>query len=381
MQIGTFLHEETIVLVPLGATEQHGPHLPVGTDALISQSLAEQVCKHSTCQANVLIAPTMFVGVSPEHTSFSGTLSMSLETSIAWITEVVGQIIDQGFKKIVFLNCHGGQVGLIDQIAFSLRAKKDFLGIRFHLPKIGYPQGVFDDEERVFGVHGGEIETSIMQFLYPNLVDKEMIEQFPLLQNNLAHRRRSFGFGTGVGLAWKMADVQEFGACGKIANATAKKGEAYVRYILQRLEFVMHDACSFQLKNFAFAPGSTQPILSSAIKEAFEGNTQEQDSLVKEKGDQAKTPPIKPRKAEKVRIQKTPVTVAARDNQFERTDPIVSLDQDSAEIVAKQMAFERSGEVLTKVESGTTKDEREYKKGMMSITQVFANLLSGRKDK
>jgi creatinine amidohydrolase len=163
------------VLWPLGAVEQHGPHLPLATDALFAERVCEAVLERLPADLPIWRLPTQSIGFSPEHRGFAGTLSLPPQVLIA-LVEAVGQdLAAAGFQRLVLLNAHGGQIGLLEVAARTLRVRHPELAV---LPCFLWrgPEGIGEripEPERREGLHAGLAETSLMLHLAPELVGPE----------------------------------------------------------------------------------------------------------------------------------------------------------------------------------------------------------------
>lgn len=222
-----------IAVLPVAATEQHGPHLPLSVDTDLVNGVVAAALPHIAPDLPVLFLPTQAVGFSPEHTRFAGTLTLKSETLIRVWTELGECVAASGVKKLVLLNSHGGQVGALDLVARDLRARLGMLVYSvnwFGLPLLdAQGQDVnarFSAEEHRFGVHGGEIETAMMLALHPERVRMEKAEYFRSTSQDRAGRFATLGNGRSAKLAWMMQDINPNGAAGNAAAATADKGHA-----------------------------------------------------------------------------------------------------------------------------------------------------------
>jgi creatinine amidohydrolase len=225
----------TIAVLPVAATEQHGPHLPVSVDTVLVNGVVDAALKHLSADVPVLFLPTQAVGFSPEHERFPGTLTLSSETVIRLWTEIGESVARAGIRKLVLFNSHGGQVSVMDIVARDLRARLDMLVYSvswFNLPLID-GQGddvnkLFSAEEHRFGIHGGEVETSMMLTLDPARVDMARAQNFLSTAQGRAQRFGILGNGKSAKLGWQMQDYNAQGAVGNAAAATPDKGRAVV---------------------------------------------------------------------------------------------------------------------------------------------------------
>jgi creatinine amidohydrolase len=222
-----------IAVLPVAATEQHGPHLPLNVDAALVEGVIAAALPHLPAAQPVLFLPTQAVGLSPEHARFAGTLTLKAETVIGLWTELAESVARTGVKKLVLLNSHGGQVGLLDVVARDLRARLGMLVYSvnwFNLPLTGEDgkpvNDLFSATEHRFGIHAGEIETSMMLALRPEQVDMAKAQNFHSTSQDRAEKFSLLGDGRSAKLAWQMQDYNPEGAVGNAAAATADKGRA-----------------------------------------------------------------------------------------------------------------------------------------------------------
>lgn len=222
-----------IAVLPLAATEQHGPHLPLSVDTDIVNGVIAAALPHLAADLPALFLPTQAVGFSPEHTRFAGTLTLKAETLIRVWTELGECVAASGVRKLVLLNSHGGQVGALDLVARDLRARLGLLVYSvnwFNLP-LTDAQGhdvnaLFSADEHRFGIHAGDVETSMMRALRPQCVRMERAEYFRSTSQDRAERFVTLGNGRSAKLGWMMQDYNANGAVGNAAAATAEKGHA-----------------------------------------------------------------------------------------------------------------------------------------------------------
>ena len=220
-----------IAVLPVAAIEQHGPHLPLNVDTTLVEGVIAAALPQLPTDLPVLFLPTQAVGLSPEHAAFAGTLTLKAETVIRLWTELAESVAAAGVKKLVLLNSHGGQVGLLDVVARDLRARLGLLVYSvnwFNLPLLDQRgasvSDLFSADEHRFGIHAGEIETSMMLALKPDQVDMTKAQNFRSTSQDRAEKFSLLGDGKSAKLAWQMQDYNPHGAVGNAAAATAEKG-------------------------------------------------------------------------------------------------------------------------------------------------------------
>ena len=162
----------TVAVLPLAAIEQHGPHLPVGTDAFIGEGYLERAIARTPADWPVLFLPPQTIGASDEHAEYPGTLTLPLTTLVETLTAIGEGVARAGCRKLVFINAHGGNVPAIDAAALRLRARHAMLCVHASWRRLGYPDGLFSERERVYGVHGGDAETSLTLAFRPDTVKR-----------------------------------------------------------------------------------------------------------------------------------------------------------------------------------------------------------------
>ena len=227
--------ERTIALLPVAAVEQHGPHLPLSTDALINDGIVRAALPLIRPPAVLLVLPALNVGNSPEHASFAGSLGIDAVTlAHAW-SDVGRSVARAGVRKLVIFNTHGGQKPLVDLVATRLRAEQRMLVVRASYFAFGTPQGLFDPAELVHDIHGGEVETSLLLHLAPALVRREQLANFSGLPQELAARNRLLGAEKPLGIGWLSEDLHPAGVCGNAARADAERGAQHLAYLAERL--------------------------------------------------------------------------------------------------------------------------------------------------
>lgn len=233
--------QRTVAVLPVAAVEQHGPHLPLGTDAFINEGVLDAALRRLPSGASVLRLPPLPVGDSLEHTAFPGTLSADLEPLLGLWLAIGRSVARAGVRKLVIFNSHGGQKAHVDQAALRLRVAHGMLVVRAHSFALGQPPGLFEADELAHGLHGGAVETSLMLHLRPELVRTEAIADFPSIGRALAARGGVLGVEKPIGLAWMAQDLHPSGACGDPRQASADKGARLLDHLADRLAQLLGD--------------------------------------------------------------------------------------------------------------------------------------------
>ena len=224
---------QVVAVLPVAATEQHGPHLPVSVDATLVDGVVNAALPHLAADLPVLFLPTQHIGKSNEHIRFPGTLTLSAQTIISLWMDIGRSVARSGIKKLVLLNSHGGQASIMDIVARDLRTEHDLIVYSanwYNLPLGDAVMGLFPAAEHRFGIHAGDIETSMMLALEEKLlekyVDMSQAQNFHSTSQDRAATYPVLGNGTSAKLGWQMQDYNPQGAAGNAAAATAAKGHA-----------------------------------------------------------------------------------------------------------------------------------------------------------
>ena len=210
---------KTIAVLPTAAIEQHGPHLPVGTDTIIGQGMLEESKRILPKELDVRILPIQTIGKSNEHIWEYGTLTLTAETALHAWTEIGNSVARSGIKKMVIVNSHGGNLDLISIVGRELRIQHGMFVVKCQWGNFGYPPDLYSSYEQTYGIHGGDVETSLVLHFRPELVDMSLAQNF-----QSSAETTPFSPVGMTSYSWIAKDVNPSGTVGEAAKATAKKG-------------------------------------------------------------------------------------------------------------------------------------------------------------
>jgi creatinine amidohydrolase len=238
----------TIAVLPLAAVEQHGPHLPLGTDAMIAGGYLDRFMPLVPDELDVLILPIQSVGLSTEHGSFPGTLSLAPATALAAWTEIGASVALAGCRKLVLVTSHGGNSAAMDLVAGELRARHSLLAVTTAWRRFGAPESVLDAHETKHGIHAGEAETSLMLALRPDLVRMDLAQNFVPRTVAMERDFARLSAGRPAAFAWMAEDLHPAGATGNAAAASAEKGHALLDYGARAFVELLREVDRFELE-------------------------------------------------------------------------------------------------------------------------------------
>lgn len=253
--------ETTIAVLPVAATEQHGPHLPVMTDAAIADGMLALLKERLPADLGVLVLPIQSIGKSNEHLLSPGTLSLSAETLQRVLIETGEGVYRAGLRKLVLANSHGGNASVLATVTRELRIKFGMLAVATHWRWFGLPSGLYTAVEARHGIHAGDIETSLMLSFRPELVSMNKAKNFVSAAAAMEQEFSHLGPTSSHAFGWIAQDLNADGAVGDASKATAEKGQETALYQVEGFIALLRDMSAFSLERLYKADADAGPVL------------------------------------------------------------------------------------------------------------------------
>lgn len=217
----TTLDPDTVAILPLGATEQHGPHLPLSVDTTLTEAVLARSLPLWPAEVSALILPTLTVTKSNEHLNHPGTLTYSARTLLAMLDDIAASVARTPVRRLLMINGHGGNTAVLEVACREIRIAHGLITAHASWFAFTDTKGLLTPEDEKHDIHAGDLETSAMLAAAPDLVDMTRAPNTP---------PKSRGW-TAAGLTgqparpgWIIDDVSDTGVCGDATAATAEKG-------------------------------------------------------------------------------------------------------------------------------------------------------------
>jgi len=248
-----------IAVLPLAATEQHGPHLPVETDVLIGEAYLARVRELLPAALPATFLAVQKIGISTEHIDFPGTLTLSTEAALREWTALGESVARTGLKKLVIVTSHGGNSAAMSLVAQDLRAHHGLLAVTTSWSRLCAAEKLFPAEEVRHGIHGGAVETSIMLARHRERVRRDAIADFRPASVAMERDFRRLSTQRPAPFAWQAQDLHPSGAAGNATLATPEKGERLIDQGARGFIELLDDVDRFDLKRLAAGPRKRSP--------------------------------------------------------------------------------------------------------------------------
>ena len=246
--------ESTVAVLTVGATEQHGPHLPLATDTIIGEGIVAAALAQVSEKVSALVLPTLPYGDSIEHTAYPGTISLEPQTLFDVWLQIGESVARAGIQKLVIFNSHGGQIHMVDSVAKHLRVKHDMLVVKANYMLFDIFADLFVARELQFGLHGGAVETSIMLHLCSELVRLDKAKDFKSSLENTVNDHPHLTTVSDAAFAWSSQDLNPAGVCGDATQANADLGRVVVERASRILANMIEEAATFSLASLSSNP-------------------------------------------------------------------------------------------------------------------------------
>lgn len=238
--------DDLIAVLPIGAIEQHGPHLPLSVDRDLVEATVSRALSLLDEGQNVLFLPTLTITKSGEHDRQPGTLSLSAETLLATLRDIGESVAGAGVQRLVLLNGHGGNNTALEIAARDLRIAHNLIVITCSWSGFAEVNGMIADEDYAIDLHAGESETSAMLAAKPDLVDMSCAKNFVPAMRDWEKSSRFIGLtGQAARPAWIIDDLHPEGVCGNASAATVEKGEQLLNSAARNFVLFLREFASF----------------------------------------------------------------------------------------------------------------------------------------
>lgn len=228
----------SILVIPTGSIEQHGPHLPTSTDTLLATAVARESTEQVADDVPVLVSPPVWSGFSPHHMAFGGTITLDSETLLSLLEDVANSALENEFDALLFVNGHGGNaspLGIAVSNIGQANPECEILSVTYSQLAGPFIDDIRDSE--LGGMfHAGELETSLMLYLHPELVDEPNLEgTVPDHDERYRHRGKDMFEGGPLTIYSPSHETAETGATGDPSVATREKGEQSFELLCEEL--------------------------------------------------------------------------------------------------------------------------------------------------
>jgi creatinine amidohydrolase len=243
-----------IAVLPLAATEQHGPHLPLQTDVLIAEAYLSRVRELLPSSVPATFLPVQPIGISTEHIDYPGTLTLATDVALKTWTSLGEDAGRRGIRKLVIITSHGGNSAAMMLVAQDLRAHHKQFVVTTSWSRLSGADKLFPAEEVRHGIHGGAVETSIMLARYPDRVRLDAVADFPASSIAMESQYRWLSTQRPAPFAWQAQDLNPSGAVGNATLASRENGERLVDQGARAFCELLAEVDNFDVNRLAKGP-------------------------------------------------------------------------------------------------------------------------------
>ena len=245
---------KTLVILPLGSVEQHGPHLPVGTDTLIVEAIVEGIMQRLR-DVDCLFLPTMWATKSNEHKAFPGTITLSHDTLSRVLQDIASSVARAGLRKLVFMNAHGGNMGTLDVVGRDVRQETGLLTFVLELWRLYTAPPALPGALAPLDIHAGYYETSVLLARRRDLMEGR---SFARLGSDRARGRIAASFerfkflrpeGGAINVPWLTTDYTDDGVIGDPTQARAAVGQLELDKLVNTVCELLREVAVFEYQN------------------------------------------------------------------------------------------------------------------------------------
>lgn len=242
--------ENVIVMVPIGSMEQHGPHLPVSCDSLIVEAVIAGIMGNEI-NSDCLILPTVWCSKSNEHKGWQGTIYLSQDTLTSLLLDIGKSVAESGFRKLVFINSHGGNSSIIRMVIRDIRQETGLIVFHIDLPGLFSSFSSASQKAGKYDIHAESKETSVLLSEYPSLMEGRAIPKgsTEFIASTFDGYRYVTLQGGPVGVAWVTSDVSDNGVIGDPSTANPQYGKEFLSYMTDILKKTVEEISTFEFRS------------------------------------------------------------------------------------------------------------------------------------
>lgn len=248
-EFADFVSVQTVGVLPIAAIEPHGPHLPLSTDCDIARGHLHHLPEYVGDEIDVLVLPMQTIGHSIEHAGLPGAFSFSAELLLRTWADVIGVFRAAGGRRVILISSHGGNSEIAGILATRLRVESNMLAVTASWLRFGQPEGLFSDQELLYGIHGGSVETSLMLHYWPEAVRSEHLGDFPSRAEVIEAESKVLSVHGRTRLGWASTDLNGAGVVGNAVEASGEKGAASAHHALSGFAELIGDVAGFDLSD------------------------------------------------------------------------------------------------------------------------------------